>query len=304
MTNIIFEALQTVESFQIPIRIPEICDVSVQLNEKGERTRIHNSHVYFGRNKININNILFHTLMFQIFDMKIDQIYKETIDSGFYSKYKIIPKNDPFLVSIRESYRIMYFIRNIIVHNQDKLKFSDSEIKSNYAKTNNKGKKNSYSISILRHHLEAIYGIVYLFSKYNMSSNEYNRSIICSMFSFAASGISVFHDEIYANSKEEIERIDPKFLLKWHRIYRQKEVDCQFDDGTKKVKLINAFDVAKSESGIYGCDYHISVLGKNYIVPSELFESCSHIPISDLSIWEINGPSSAPYYGIYRSSLE
>lgn len=255
---------------------PEIIDTA--LTENGISTKS-SLYINLSGQGPSLGFYIKHILIYSLLDAAFESDIPSLEDKGFTKKYSSLPCDTNFDIAVKETYRILSFIRNVIIHNKSKLSSSNGQIKISYKKRNDRKKKDIYFALDMNHKaLNILYSIAVMRAKLNGNVDNYHQIIISAMYKSALEHIKEFSDEYKDEHGTDIVNINLQ-EIKWTRRYRV--MSPVFEDGDDFIKIKRIPNMEEWA----GDEYVISYKDVMHIIPGECIRDDGIVAKSEIDFW-------------------
>lgn len=225
-----------------------------------------------------LKHILIHSLLDAVFESEMPDLE----DKGFVTKYKCLPDSDDYEKSVKETYRILTFVRNVAVHNKSKLAIENGRLGCSYKKWNSRKKKDiTLVLDIGFRGLAILYSIAVMRAKLKGDVDRYHRLLISAMYKSAISEINEFDDEYKSDSGIGITDFSLDKNIRWRRRYRIASPIVKDEGSFIRFSRMPAYEDWASD------EYLLEREGGTYIIPGEFLTDDGRIPKEELESWRL-----------------
>lgn len=195
-------------------------------------------------------------------------------------KNKSLPDGNDYEVAVKETYRILTLLRNVITHNKNKLASDVGKLVCSYDKIGPRKQVVPIYLDISYGSLEILYSIALMRSKLEGDVDRYHQLMISAMYSTAVSQVAEFSDEYKASSGVGLRAVCLDRQIKWKRRYRVVSPEFAIhNDGIK-------FSKFSVEEPWAAAEYVFTEGASSYVVPGEFLDENGYIHRKDFLLWE------------------
>lgn len=263
------------------IKFPAPSIITVTFDE--DKGSTHNFPIISLASQYSIGAFLKHIMIHSLLDAVFESEYPQIENKGYVDKYKALPEENNYDIAVKETYRILTMVRNVITHNKSKLSFADGRLVCSYErKMRNRETPISLDISISG--LEVLYSIAVMRSKLKGEVDRYHQLMIAAMYNTAVTKVVDFQDECLQSTGIPLRTICISRKVRWNRRYRVTSPEFEIQgDNIRFTKFI----VSEPEQGWAGDEYLFSENGSDYIIPGEFLDDVGSIDRKDLVSWKM-----------------
>ncbi|RRV42120.1 hypothetical protein EGJ86_05250 [Pseudomonas sp. o96-267] len=249
----------------------------------GEKTSTsHYCYISMGGGPTPVGFFLKHILIYSLLDAVFESEIPDLEDKGFMAKYKRLPESDEYEKSVKETYRILTFVRNVAVHNKSKLTIENGRIGCSYKKWNQR-KKNDIplTLDIGYEGLAILYSIAVMRAKLKGDVDRYHRLLISAMYESALSEINIFDDEYKYDCGIGITNFSLDRKILWRRRYRIASPILKDEGDFIRFSRMPAYEDWASD------EYLLERGEDKYIIPGEFLLDDGRLPKEELESWRL-----------------
>lgn len=237
------------------------------------------------QNRTPLGFYLRHTLIHSLLDAVFESENPDLEDKGYVTKYKSLPEQNSYEIAVKEAYRVLTMLRNVITHNKSQLGWVDGRLVCSYEKIDKKKKKKTpIHLDITMKGLSILYGIALMRAKLKGEVDLYHQIMVTAMYNTAFGCVAEFKDEYRDSSGKELGAVCLKRPICWVRRYRVETP--QFVIQADKVRF-TVYDLPESELTLGGVEYLFTLDGCEYLLPGEFLGDDGSISKADLACWKI-----------------
>lgn len=213
---------------------------------------------------------------FSILDFFIDLKYPALAGKAFAKKYENLPSDNDYDLILKNIFRIMKIIRNVITHSVSSLTSENGVISAKY-----KYRNKDFSIKIDGHALSIIYTLISMYVRSDLGKGEYFLSFAKTMYTSVCNKL-----EIIDEFKDPITIDHSGLKLNTHR--RMIILDQEYErEEYLKFKIPSD---TKYPPGV-GFDFLVKVDGEYFLVPKDALTNDFMISVSELKCkWKFQAP--------------
>jgi len=230
-----------------------------------------------------------HTIIHSLLDAVFESENPDLEDKGYVFKYKSLPEQNNYEIAVKETYRILTMLRNVITHNKSQLSWIDERLVCSY-KTK---RKTPIHLDITADGLSILYGIALMRSKLKGEVDRYHQIMVAAMYNSAVACVAEFKDEYRADKGVELRKVSLDRPIRWERRYRVESPEFVVQGDNLKFSI---YDVTEPGRSPGGDEYLFDLDGCEYLVPGEFLDFDGTISKSELECWQpINKVIIQPY---------
>lgn len=260
------------------IKFPTPAVINVTFDDQGGAT--HHYPVISLAPQAPLRFFLKHTLIHSLLDAVFESENPRLENKGYVSKYKSLPEGNDYEMAVKETYRILTLLRNVITHNKSRLASNVGRLVCSYEKIGPKKQVIPIYLDASYDSLEILYSIALMRSKLKGSVDRYHQLMISAMYSTAVAQVAEFSDEYKASSGIGLKAVCLDRQIKWNRRYRV--VSPEFAIHNDRIKF-SKITVGEPWAG---AEYVFTDGASSYVVPGEFLDEDGYIPMKDVLLWE------------------
>lgn len=227
-----------------------------------------------------LKHIMVHSLLDAVFESENPDLENR----GYVQKYQALPEENNYEMAVKETYRILTMVRNVITHNKSKLAFTGDRLVCSYDKVVRNKPAIPLSLNISLGGLEVLYATAVLRSKLKGEVDRYHQLMITAMYNTAVASVTDFQDEYRHSKGIGLRHASVVRQIRWNRRYRV--MSPEYEDQGDTVRFTK-FMVPEPESGWAGDEYLFNENGSYYIIPGEFLKDDGSINKKELSSWKM-----------------
>lgn len=228
-----------------------------------------------------LKHIMIHSLLDAVFESENPGLE----DLGYVQKYKKLPESNAYEIAVKETYRVLTMVRNVITHCKSKLASAEGRLVCSYMKKSNRNKELiPISIDITSGGLNILYSIAVMRSKLKGDVDAYHQLMIVAMYNSAKGKVADFQDEYRFSSDIPLRTVSTSQGVRWSRRYRLIAPDFIADEDSVR---FTRFSVPEQDQAWAGDEYLYSEDGSDYIIPGEFLDEDGSIFRRDLVNWKV-----------------
>lgn len=264
------------------IKFPAPSIMKVTFDEEGIAT--HHHPIISLAHQTSIGAFLKHTLIHSLLDAVFESENPHMENQGYVTKYKALPEENNYEIAVKETYRILTMVRNVITHNKSKLSFANGRLVCSYEKIGPKKQEIPIRLDITLGGLEVLYSIAVMRSKLRGQVDHYHQLMISAMYRTAVNKVTDFQDEYRHSTGIPLRTVCISQQIGWNRRYRVTSPEFQVEGDNIRFKK---FIVSEQEQGWAGDEYLFSENGSDYVIPGEFLDGAGSIDRKELMGWKM-----------------
>lgn len=264
------------------IKFPAPSIIKVTFDEEGIAT--HHHKLISLAHQTSIGAFLKHTLIHSLLDAVFESENPHMENQGYVTKYKALPEENNYEMAVKETYRILTMVRNVITHNKSKLSFADGRLVCSYEKIGPRKQEIPIRLDISSGGLEILYSIAVMRSKLKGEVDHYHQLMIAAMYNTAIAKVADFQDEYRHGTGIPLRTVCISRQIRWNRRYRVTSPEFEIHgDSIRFTKFI----VSELEQGWAGDEYLFNENGSDYVIPGEFLDDVGSIDRKELMSWKM-----------------
>lgn len=270
ITHFINSTINLLKRSDIRIHFPEYREVLLE-----EEGKTHTVHLFasdsFHQTKMEENLIFTALTFFTLLDSYID-VKDPSLEGGTLKiRYERLPLSNDNEIILKEIYRVLKIFRNSVVHSKSAITFQNNQIKIDYT-----FRGTNFKLEINKYGLELIYSVILMMLSTNPTLHD--EGILRSYYDDIRQNLKNISDEF---GIDNLILISNAIRLKRNVRYKIKNPNYLVDKD-KGIVQIKRYDF---EMG-FSADYLITVENVYYLIPDEILDTNSTVPINEIYDWQ------------------